>query len=152
MSIQNEGGERRVVLGEVPEDDARRLLSGASDVAIAEEAIPRFTKVTYQSFRAEHAVIRGDIIIHFFLPKHAVVDSPESRQAWMSYWLKTFPTKLDPVAQQYFETGYPRIMAKYTEEVASWWFKAQGFGEVLDAGRFLSKFYEQLDAALQTRS
>jgi hypothetical protein len=153
MSIQNEEAERRVVIGaDISDEEAKRLLEDQSAMEISEEAIPKFTQVSTKSFKAEFAVVRGDIVLHFFLPKHAVIESPESRQAWMNYWLKTFPAKLDPVAKEYFEADYPRIMAKYTPEVASWWFKAQGFGDVLDVAEFLSKFFEKLDAALQERS
>jgi len=153
MSIQNEEADRRVVLSDIPDDEAKRLLADEqAALEFTEEAIPKFTKVSLRSFKAEFAVIRGDIVLHFFLPKHADINSPESRQAWMGYWLKGFPAKLDPVAQEYFETGYPRIMAKYTAEVASWWFKAQGFGDVLDVAAFVNKFLTKLDDALQERS
>lgn len=155
MSIQSETAERRVVLKEVPPEKARELLGKAAESALelGDDAIPQFTQLdSYRGFKAEYAVIHGDIILHFFLPKHAQVNSPEARQAWMGYWLKDFPAKLDPVAQEYFEATHPRLMAKYTSEVASWWFKAQGFGEVLDVGEFVGRFLTKLDEALQVRS
>jgi hypothetical protein len=155
MSIQSEAAERRVVLSEVPKEQAKKLLSDESESALelGDGAIPKFTQLDgYHGFKAEYAIIRGDIVLHFFLPKHAQVNSPEARQAWMSYWLKDFPAKLDPVAQEYFEANHPRLMAKYTSEVASWWFKAQGFGEVLDVGEFVGGFLKKLDEALQVRS
>lgn len=153
MSIQSEQNERKVVIGaDMSEEQAKSLLAGHTETfEIGEGAVPKFTSVNYRSFKAEYTTINDDIVLHFFLPKHATADSPEARQAWMGYWLKDFPAKLDPVAQEYFEAGYPRLMAKYTTEVASWWFKAQGFGDVLDVGAFLQGFFERLDSALNEK-
>lgn len=151
MSIQSEQNDRKVVIGvDMTDDDAKKLLAGHTDsFRIEEGAIPEFTTISkYRGFKVEHTTLKGDLVLHFFLPKHAQLNSPEARNAWMSYWLNKFPAKLDEVAQRYFEAGYPRLMAKYTSEVASWWFKAQGFGEVLDAGAFLQGFFDQLEAAL----
>ena len=153
MSIQNEGSERTVVIGsDISEQEARDVLSGQRDIIVGEGAVPKFVSFGYRSFKAEFSTINDDLILHFFLPKHATIDSPESRQAWMGYWLKLFPEKLDVVAQEYFEAGYPRLMAKYTDEVTSWWFKAQGFGMVIDAEAFVRGFLEKLDEALQVHS
>lgn len=153
MSIQGEGADRTVVIGtDISEDEAKELLAGQKDMQLGEGAVPKFTPMNFRSFKAEFATINDDIVLHFFLPKHATIDSPESRQAWMGYWLKTFPAKLDTIAQEYFEAGYPRLMAKYTDEVASWWFKAQGFGVVLDTEAFVRGFLGKLDEALQVRS
>ncbi len=153
-SIRSEDTERKVVLSDVPEEQVGQFLAEAANGAleVGNEAIPNFKQLNdYKSFKAEYAVINGDLVLHFFLPKHAQLNSPEARQAWMSYWLTNFPEKLDSEAQIYFESTYPRLMAKYTSEVASWWFKAQGFGDVLDAGAFVAKFLDQLDASLQAR-
>lgn len=153
MSIQNEGVERTVVLGaDIPEGKAKELLSSQPDIQLGEGAIPNFTHANRRSFKVDYTILNGDLVLHFYLPKHATIDSPESRQAWMAYWLKDFPAKLDSIAQEYFEAGYPRLMAKYTEEVSSWWFKAQGFGVVLNVGEFVQKFLDKLDESLQVRS
>jgi hypothetical protein len=40
-------------------------------------------------------------------------------------------------------------MAKYTEELNSWWFKAQGYGDKIDIDGFILKFFEALDQALE---
>lgn len=147
MSTQN--GERQVGLGEVPYEEANQALGREEPMAIPETAIPKFVKKDYENFRADYSMVGDDIVIHFYLPKRADISVPSSAQAWMEWWLKYFPTRLDWKAKQYFEAEYPRLAARYTEEMASWWFKAQSYGYLLDASAFIEKFLQELDSALQ---
>ena len=144
--------ERVVSLSEIPEEQAKRMVSeldGAIDGVTA--AIPVFKKDSRRGFAAEYCVQGHDVVIHFFLPKHAEphLATPEGREKWMLYWLQRFPAKLDEIARSYFDAESPRLVAKYTEELASWWFKAQGFGDVINPDLLVQKFYERLDEALQ---
>lgn len=150
-------GERQVALSGMTEQAAHQLAAGIGAQGAftdLERAVPTFVETKTKSFIAKHTVIQNDLVIQFFLPAHAEqgVKTPEGRKAWMDYWLQTFPPKLDVTARTFFEAESPRIMAKYTEEVASWWFKAQGFGMVTDPAALVAKFLQQLDAALQARS
>lgn len=151
MSNQNE--ERHVVIGGTSPGEARKTATsfGMTQVKAKDPHIPEFTKGSRYSFRYEWDVIGNDIVIHFFLPKHAKTTEPRAQEEWMKYWLKRFPTKVDPVAKRHFEAGPPRLQVKYTEEVASWWFKAQGFGHLIDPGKFLEEFFDLLDASLREK-
>lgn len=142
---------------EVPKEKAKETLIGAGDMEVNfSKGVPDFEKVTLESFRAEYSFIGGNLIVHFFLPKRAEehLKDPETQASklWLEYWLKRFPSKLDPVARSYFDAEYPRLQAKYTEEVASWWFRAQGYDHLIDPKKFIQGFLEKLDAALQERS
>lgn len=145
--------EKYVALGEVPPDKAKEHLGSAQayDAESVAKAVPQFTKVDFFSFKAEWALIGDDIQVKFFLPKHASVKTPEARQVWMKYWVERFPTKLDPVARRYFEAEYPRLVVKWTDEFASWWFRASSYSYLLDVGAFLQPFFEQLDEALREK-
>ena len=76
-------------------------------------AVPSFKKVSLSSFKAEWALIGEDIQVKFFLPKHAALNTPEARQAWMTYWLERFTQKLDQVAREYFQAEHPRLVVKW---------------------------------------
>lgn len=151
MSVRNSQAERTVTLNEVPHKEAVTAIKTAPDVAVdVAQGVPKFKEYACYSFKAEHAIIDGDIVIHFFLPAHARVDTPEAEQEWMQYWLGRFADAMDRTAREYFEAEHPRLVAKYTEEMASWWFRARGFGaDILDPDLFVTKFYEKLDAALR---
>ena len=101
-----------------------------------------FTVQEFTCFRCEYALKDRDLIVHFFLPSNVTEQTAGRYRDW---WLKTFPLVLDKVAQDYFSAGPPRLAAKYTEEVASWWFKAQGYDHLLDPRGFLAKFLQVLD-------
>lgn len=150
MSSQN---EREVLLSKIKPHEAHNTAKSfvGAQVQAKDAQIPDFKKVTRYSFKAEWDVLGSDIVIHFFLPKHARINDPRAQEAWMEYWLKRFPLKIDSVAQQHFEAGPPRLQVKYTEEVASWWFKAQGFGHLIDPGKFLDVFFDLLDASLKEK-
>ena len=63
-------------------------------------------------------------------------------------------TNLERVAPEHFQATQPRLVAKYTEDdgvgnsLDSWWFKAQGYGHVLDLDAYVMKFFEKMDGAL----
>lgn len=109
------------------------------------DAIPRFTVVKdYTTFTVEYAFQESDIILHFFLPE-------DFQGAAGVYWERTFPTALDIVARDYFNAEAPRLQAKYTSELKSWWFRARGYDHLLDLVGFLQGFFDRLDAALEVR-
>lgn len=112
------------------------------------DAVPKFVPVTrFPSFRAEWVLQGGkDLVIHFFRPEGLA--SPPS-QAHRDYWLTRFPTFLDSTARSYFHAERPRLQAKYTMEVDSWWFKANSYEHIIDLAGFAEKFLEALDASLR---
>lgn len=154
--------ERTVVLRDLSSQEALEATRSmkAFDGGRMKEGVPQFSRMSYEGFQAQHSVIGNDLVVQFFLPKQAekFVDpkspqsSPEARAQWMSYWLNRFPSKLDVEARTYFEADYPRLLAKYTEELASWWFKARGFGASADPTGLVTRFYERLNAALKERT
>lgn len=150
---QNNPNERPIVLPEIPHDTAVASLGEAPSTTMAaiEKAVPQFTKLTLYAFKAEWAVVGEDLQFHFYLPAQskAHLNSPEGRKAWMKYWLETFQEALDVEARAYFEAEYPQLVVKYTEELASWWFKAGGFGAVTDPALLASRFLERLNAVLE---
>ncbi len=151
MSIAKQ--ERQVVLGEVPEEDAKAVAKTKQpDIAIGAGGIPDFTDSHRYSFKAKWALIGDDIQVQFFLPKHAKTDSPRAAEAWQDYWLNKFAAKLDATARDYFEADVPRLVAKYTAELGSWWFKAQGYSHLLDKKAFVEGFLDRLDAELQKKA
>lgn len=145
--------EATVVLGAVPEDRAKQLLSSASGQTYSGLAngVPVFEQQSYYSFRVEWAEIGDDLQFHFFLPKQAKLDDPAARTAWMRYWVERFPLQLDPVAREYFDADVPRLIAKYTEEETSWWLKAQGYTHLVDRKAFVTGFFQKLDEALKLK-
>ncbi len=105
-----------------------------------------FTPVSFRYFTAEHTLNDRAVIIHFFV-------SDKLKAAWdikqLEYWwLNTFAATLSVVAKEHFKADAPRIVAKYTPEVASWWFKAQGYGHLLDLAAYLDAFFLRLDDTL----
>lgn len=118
-----------------------------TQVGAITKAVPKFEKVTYSSFKAEHALDGGSVIIHFFLPTRKVTEV---------YWKQLFAEGLNEVAQEHFQATAPRLVAKYTEELHSWWFKAQGYDHIIDLARFLADFFGKLERhmapILQTQS
>ena len=99
----------------------------------------------YTTYRGEVAITEGDLVFHFFITEEA---NERSNPAPKLYWLEIFPSVLQDVSQHYFNAKFPRLKAAYTEEQASWWLRAFGFGQVLDPHKFAYKFLEALDAAL----
>lgn len=102
----------------------------------------------YSSFRAEVAVLEGDFVFHFYLPKGGVKD-------YTYYWEDLFPTCLDFVARDYFKVSYPRIKAMHIKELGidSWWMRAYGFVDsTLNPDAFVEKFYQKLHSALESQN
>lgn len=144
----NQNPDRQVVLGEVPDEKARSLLQGevGQDMAGLPEAVIQFTKVdNFTTFMAEYTYRDGDLVVHFFMSPEVKAEGQDTR---LLYWLTSFPNALDTVAQSYFMAGAPRLAAKYTEELESWWFRARGYGHVLDTDTFALKFLQKLDEAI----
>lgn len=105
-----------------------------------------FQQQTYEKFHVEYAFMEGNFVVHFFVHPDAIARYPEA--VLEHWWQHDFAQCLSSVAQEYFRATLPRIMAKYTMETASWWFKAQGYGELLDPLGFLHAFFSLLDETL----
>lgn len=132
-------------------------------------AAVQFTLVdAYTTFRAEYAFVDSDIVLHFFVPVEALVartgqapPDDSTRDAWtrhfvendtllQQYWLEIFPAALERKATEVFLARPPRLVAAYTEEVASWWFKAVKFCVLKPEDlikTLLAKLDQDLDAA-----
>lgn len=107
--------------------------------------VPEFTQVDeFTTFKAEYGMVGNDLVMHFFATPE-IEKSPKGRE----YWLRLFPTCLDPVAQHHFEATAPRLQAKYTELVNSWWLQAQGYSHLLDVDAYVSDFLTKLDESLE---
>lgn len=135
--------DERVVSLQGPEDRdaAVTLMTQHSKIGIGPGAVPAFKAVNdYTTFFAEYDLIDGNVVIHFYPPKGVEVTR--------EYWMVRFAEALDATAQEHFQATKPRLAAKYTEELGSWWFRAQGFGHLIDLDQYLVKFFEKLDAAL----
>ncbi len=118
-----------------------------------EQAVPVFTKVEdFTTFRGEFTWIDGDLVIHFFLtPEMLQLNRTEEGGPQIkTYWLNTFPLALDRASKEYFLADSPRLQAKYTEELASWYFRAQGYADRLDPDLFAETFFEHLDEVLES--
>ena len=157
MSSEGQKRERGAPLETVMESSAVKALGLATiPASTVGKAVPVFERGVYKAFKAEYGVKDQDIVIHFYLPlenpERLGKVPPKTLQSWNAFWLETFPEVLSPTAQEYFQEDKPRILAKYTPEVASWWFVARGFGSrVLDPVVFSERFLERLDALLLPR-
>ena len=96
------------------------------------------------TFAAEVAVTEGDFVYHFYVTDE-VNKGPDPKQ----YWLELFPKVLEATSKEYFKADFPRLKAAYTEEKASWWMRAYGFGRVLDPHKMALQFCDALDKALE---
>jgi hypothetical protein len=98
----------------------------------------------YTTFTVEYAISEGDIIFHFYptLEVQKLANPAE-------YWHKGFPEILDRIARAHFEAEFPKLKAAYTEEKASWWMRAFGFGMVLEPHKLVHNFFDKLDEALE---
>lgn len=102
------------------------------------DGVPEFTKVEdYTTFKAEYTMKDGDLVIHFFPGENKLV------------WKSIFAEVLDRVAQEHFKATAPRLQAKFTEEMNSWWFRARGYDHLVDFNAFVSRFFDLLDASLE---
>lgn len=122
-------------------DHAKEMLTQHTGIGGVKEAVIQFTKVNdYTTFDSEWTMIDDNIVFHFFMPASHRVTEP--------YWIEVFAAALNEVAQAHFDATLPRLQAKYTEEVKSWWFKAQGYGHILDMPAYIDKFLARLDTKL----
>jgi hypothetical protein len=145
--------EQYVMFGHLPDDGAaettvrqvqRDLDLSAANIA---DGVPKFIpNQSFTTFSAEHMMQDGNLVIHFFMPSGPFGMSAEE------YWKVRFPKHLDSVARNYFNANAPRLQAKYTEEVNSWWFRANGYEHIIDLPAFIDGFYEALDASLDPRA
>lgn len=138
--------EREVVLGELdPSQAASQLTSGREGgtyLRDIQNSVPQFKRVDdYTTFMVEWDLIGDDLVFHFYLTKEYVEDP--------AYWTVQFPQVLNVIGQEHFGASAPRLQAKYTEEVQSWWMKAQRYGHILDIPVYVAAFFEKLDAGLE---
>lgn len=130
-------------------DLAEKLMrnQGGTSVDSIASSIPNFTKVRYDTFVAEYNLDNDNVVVHFFLPKRRVTER---------YWKSMFADALNDVGQDHFQATAPRLVARYTEELHSWWFRAQGYGHIIDLETFVENFFVKLDLrmgpSLQTQS
>lgn len=141
--------ERTVVLGELSHGKALGVL-GNQDGTLLEDvanAIPKFKQQTYETFKAEYDFQDGVLTIHFFLPERKVTEH---------YWKNLFAEAMDTLGTEHFQATKPRLVAKYTPEMESWWFRAQGYGHIIDIDAYVLRFFEKLSErmapALRTQS
>lgn len=149
--------EKTVGLVDVDNDSARKVCNQELAQPVIEgkdlkNAVIDYTPVSdYTTFDAEFAWIDDNLVIHFFLtPEMKETNKTERAPEVKQYWLTTFPDVVDKTAQKFFIAGPPRLQMKYTIELASWWFKAQGFADRLDPDAFALKFFEVLDQDLES--
>lgn len=135
-----------------PEQTLKDSVKAVSDLEIhgIDSAVVQFTKVDrYTGFTAEYAWKDGDLVMHFFLPPEASAPTSSPHHApkkmWLKWWTETFAKCLDEAARKYFNADYPRLEARYTEELESWWFRAKGYSHVLDGDAFALQFLKELD-------
>jgi hypothetical protein len=135
--------ERTVGIAEATDEQAAELMEGEPRFYKGvSKAIPRYKEVTnYTNFKAEYALIEKDLVLHFY-------ETPERPVKAGGYWHSTFPAVLDKVGQEYFQATAPRLVAKWTPEMKSWFFKAQRYDYVLDIDAFVLRFLERLDAEI----
>ncbi len=105
----------------------------------------------FTTFEAQYAITDGDLVFHFY-----VTDEVNKLADPRLYWLTVFAECLEQTAVDYFKAGAARLKAAYTEEKASWWLRALGFGLVLDPHKSVYGFLEALDrscdAAMKNRT
>lgn len=147
--MQRQSKERNVMFGHIEEGKEadttvqQVLHDKPMEASRIADAVPKFTPCEeFTTFSAEYALQDGNIVIHFFLPRDF--------KGAQDYWTMKFPRALDPTAQSYFKATAPRLQAKYTEELKSWWFRASGYDHIIDWQKFVESFFEELDRALES--
>ncbi len=113
-------------------------LDGGTKLSDLSKSIPKFTKLSYPSFNVEYVVENDNIVIHFFVPGPGI-------KVTELYWTSLFADGLNVVGQEHFQATKPRLVARYTEELKSWWLKAQGYGHIIDLPRYVTRFFEKLN-------
>lgn len=135
---------------EVPDRQAKDVVKQTAGLEFRgiNDAVIQFIKVdNYTGFSAEYAWVDNDLVVHFFMPPEASNGAAPSSM-WLNWWTETFAQCLDQAARQFFSADYPRLVAKYTAELSSWWFRAHGYGDVLDPDAFAIRFLKQLDTTI----
>jgi hypothetical protein len=136
--------ERDVALGVVPDTKEGRvdLMKQQPSFKNVGDAVPKFKKVSdYTNFLAEYALINGNVVVHFF-------ETPERPWQDTGYWRKLFPAVLDEQGQLHFQGTFPRLKARLTEEMRSWWFEAQNYTHIIDLDDYMGRFFHRLDRQL----
>ena len=124
-----------------PELNPRELVMAEGTKPVQPILFTQYTDFT--TFSAEVAVKDGSLVFHFYATDE-VNKSPDPHE----YWLKVFPRVLDETARDFFKADFPTLKAAYTEEKASWWLEAKGFGMKLAPYTLAERFFDRLDAAL----
>lgn len=140
--------EKTVVLNEVSDEQAGKLMqSGPKVIMGLSKAVPVFTKVDdFTTFLAEYAIIGSDLVMHFYgTGEHPNDGSARGNQ----YWHVHFPSCLELVGEEHFQASKPRVIAKYTEEMKSWFLKAQGYDHLTDIDAYVRNFCAKLDQSLE---
>lgn len=125
---------------------------GRNEVIQGVAAMPFFPVKDYTTFDAEYAMPGGDIVMHFSPSKEVIARGP---QAASRFWHQTFARCIDAVASKIFEASFgDRLQAVFTHEpdlgiFENWFFKASGYGHLLDPHKKLYDFLDALDAALE---
>ena len=124
-------------------DEAAGAFVGIGDMGV--EA-PNFMPINcYTTFRAEYAVMGDDLVFHFY----ATDEINKLPNPWR-YWKTAFPNALSKVAKEHFQSEAPRVRAAYTDELCSWWLRANGYEHVLDMDEYAVRFLEKLDQELES--
>lgn len=143
--------EKNVVIDSISTEDAHSIAvsTNGQAIGVSEDAVIKFKEVhDYTTFLCQYAIKDDDLIFQFFVTNEMKANNgPELK----TYWLESFPLELNLVAKEFFNADKPRLTAKYTEELASWWFKAQKFAIRIDPEGFAEEFLMALDAALDKR-
>jgi hypothetical protein len=137
---------------EIPDQRAKSEVAAQAGLEFhgINDAVIQFIRVeNYTGFSAEYAWVDGDLVVHFFMPPEFAT-APKAQA--LKWWLETFAVCLDSAARRFFSADYPRLVAKYTEELESWWFRARQYGDVLDPTAFALKFLKELDVELDRSS
>lgn len=142
------------VASEIAEQEKQAAGGKEAPVAIGNvlDAVVKFDKVEqYTTFLAEYALLDGDIVVHFFPAQEEYIEVAgrhRVRDEFLLRWQRLFPEVLSPVAEKYFGATLPVISAQYVPEMTSWYFRAGGYANRLNATEFILKFFEHLDDAL----
>lgn len=138
----DQDNERTVVLTGPDSNKAGKVLNSQGDTHLADitSSIPKFKELVFEEFRAEYALSGDNVVIHFFLPKRKVTEH---------YWKDLFAQALNDVGQEHFQATKPRLVGKYTEELHSWWFKANGYGHIIDIDQYIIQFFEKLAVVMR---
>jgi hypothetical protein len=148
---------------------------------LSASGVPVYKSVVKDAFFAKYC-LRGDDLVVLFFPDEVYANYVEmsvpvhpddiarmpkeyaERYARMAshvqygwpqvkrFWMESFPHVLDATAQSHFSETAPRITAKYTEELYSWWFCARGYSHLIDFDSFVEKFLSALDAAAKQQN